>query len=95
VADWASAADGADTLELETRPDAPYSVRVGFVLRDGRLYIDPAEERRWQAHLVASDEIRVRFTDTIYPARAVRVTDPDELDGFDPSRHVYRLEPRS
>jgi len=95
ASDWGAAANGADTLELETRPDDPYSVRIGFVLRAGRLYIDPAEERRWHAHLLASDSVRVRFTDTIYPARAVRVTDPEELVGFDPTRFVYRLEPRS
>ncbi len=91
--DWPSVIGSAETLDLETRPEDPYSVRVGFVLRDGQLYIDPAEERRWYAHLAANSAVRVRFSETIYPARAVAVTDPEELAGFDPTRRVFRLEP--
>jgi hypothetical protein len=90
---WVTAAAGSDTLELETRPEDPYSVRIGFVLRDGDLYIDPSEDRRWYAYLVESDAVRVRFADTIYGARVVAVTDATELSGFDSTRHVFRLEP--
>jgi hypothetical protein len=35
----------------------------------------------------------VRFADAIYRARVVEITDPSELAGFDPTRHVFRLEP--
>jgi hypothetical protein len=90
---WTAAAAGADTLELETRPEDPYSVRIGFVLRDGDLYIDPAEERSWYAYLVENNAVRVRFADSIYRAEAVEVTDVSELAGFDATRHVFRLEP--
>ena len=90
---WTTAAAGADTLELETRPDEPYSVRIGFVLRGGDLYIDPAEDRRWYAYLVEDDAVRVRFAESIYRARVVEVTDASELAGFDETRHVFRLEP--
>ena len=90
---WVTAAAGTDTLELETRPEDPYSVRIGFVLRDGALYIDPAEDRRWYAYLVENHAVRVRFADTIYPARVVAVTDASERAGFDQTRHVFRLEP--
>ena len=90
---WTTAAAGADTLELETRPEDPYSVRIGFVLRDGDLYIDPAEERRWYAYLIENSAVRVRFVDTIYRAEVVEVTDATELAGFDEARHVFRLEP--
>ena len=90
---WSTAAAGAETLELETRPEDPYSVRIGFVLRDGSLYIDPTEERRWYAYLVENAAVRVRFADAIYRAEAVEVTDASELAGFDETRHVFRLEP--
>ncbi|MDJ0786357.1 MAG: hypothetical protein QNK05_06085 [Myxococcota bacterium] len=85
-------ARGFDSLVLETRPADPYSVRIGFVLRDGRLYVDPAEERTWYAHLAADPAVRVRFDETIYRASAIPVTDPAELEGFDPSRRIFRLE---
>ena len=89
---WTSAAAGAETLELETRPADPYSVRIGFVLRDGDLYIDPAADRRWYAYLVEDSAVRVRFADVIYRAEVVEVTDASELAGFDETRHVFRLE---
>ena len=90
---WTTAAAGAETLELETRPEDPYSVRIGFVLRDGDLYIDPAEERRWYPYLVEDSAVRVRFADVIYRAEVVEVTDSSELAGFDDTRRVFRLEP--
>ena len=89
---WAFAA-GFDTLALETRPEDPYSVNIGFVLKNERLYIDPAAERAWYEHIVDQPNVRVRFADgKIYRARAVPVTDPGEREGFDPDRHVLRLE---
>jgi hypothetical protein len=36
--------------------------------------------------------VRVRIDGDVYRARAVDVTDADELEGFDPDRHVKRLE---
>ncbi len=89
---WDEAAAGHSVMDLETRPRDPYSVRIGFVLRDGNLYIDPAEGRRWYPHLEANPSVRVRFEDAVYRARAIEVTDPSELMGFDPERHVFRLE---
>ena len=89
---WSEVISDSGTLDLETDPANPYSVRIGFVFRDGTLYIDPAEERRWYQNLRADPSVRVRLDGRIYRARAVRVTDPDELQGFDPDRHVHRLE---
>jgi hypothetical protein len=89
---WAFASE-FESLELETRPEDPYSVRIGFVLRDGALYIDPAEERRWYQYLKDDANVRVRFAEVIYPATAFEVTADEEKAGFDPTRHVFRLEP--
>lgn len=89
---WSAVVDGDGVLDLETRPGDPYSVRIGFVMRGDRIYIDPATERKWLPNLRADPNVRVRLGKQIYRARAVRVTELVELEGFDPTRHVFRLE---
>ncbi len=83
-------------MDLELRPDDPYSVTLNYFVRDGKLYIDPAEDREWYQYLKADDRVRVRFgfDDRVYPLRAVLVGEPGELEGFDSDRYVYRLDPR-
>lgn len=81
-------------LDLETRPDDPYSVELNYVVRDGQLYIDPAEGRTWFEHIKANPLVRARFAGKVYPLRAVLVGKPGELEGFDSERYVYRLDPR-
>jgi hypothetical protein len=34
-------------IDLETRPEDPYSVELNYIVKDGKLYIDPAEGREW------------------------------------------------
>jgi hypothetical protein len=92
VADWSFASD--EFVDLETRPSDPYSVELNYILKDGALYIDPAEGRRWLDHLRADPRVRVRFGEKIYFATAVLVGNPGELPGFDPTRFIYRLDPR-
>jgi hypothetical protein len=94
VADW-SFADSM-FMDLELRPDDPYSVTLNYFVRDGKLYVDPAEDRQWYQYLKADDRVRVRFgfDDRVYPLRAVLVGKPGELEGFDSDRYVYRLDPR-
>ena len=89
---WTEVVSDSGTLELETRPEDPYSVRVGYVFREGNVYIDPAEERAWYQNIKADPSVRVRFDNRVYRARAVPVTDAAELEGFDPERRVQRLE---
>ncbi len=83
-------------MDLELGPDDPYSVTLNYFVRDGRLYIDPAEDREWYQHLKHDDRVRVRFgfDDRVYPLKAVLVGQPGEIEGFDPDRYVYRLEAR-
>ena len=91
-ADWSFV--DASFVDLETRPADPYSVELNYFVKDGRLYVDPAEGRRWLDHIREDPDVRVRFDGKIYPLVAVRVTDSAELEGFDPERIVYRLDPR-
>lgn len=83
-------------IQLETLPDDPYSVNVGFILLDGKLYIDPAEDREWYQNILLDSAVRIRFDggDLVHPMLAVREIDPAVLDQFDPERIILRLEPR-
>ena len=93
VSDWSFATDRF--VDFETRLDDPYSVEFNYFLREGKLYIDPAEGRTWFDYLRADPRARVRFGNNIYPVTAVLVGKPGELPGFDADRFVYRLDSRS
>ena len=83
-------------MQLETLPADPYSVNIGFVLRDGKIYIDPAEDRQWYQNILRDPAVRIRLegNELIHPMRSVRETDQAVLAQFDPERIILRLEPR-
>lgn len=60
-------------IDLETRPEDPYSVELNYVLRDGRIYIDPAEGRRWLDH-IREDPRPLRWQDLSATRRPRRPT---------------------
>lgn len=93
VDDWSFVDDAF--VDLETRPDDPYSVELNYIVREGKLYIDPAEGRDWFDHIRENPNLRVRFGSKIYPVKAVLVGEPGELEGFDADRYVYRLDSRA
>ena len=92
VTDWSFVTDRF--IDLETRPDDPYSVELNYFVRDGLLYVDPAEGRKWLEYIRADPRVRARFGDQIYPLEAVLVGRPGELEGFDADRFIYRLDSR-
>jgi len=92
VEDWSFVTDAF--IDLETRPDEPYSVQLNYIVREGRLYIDPAEGRSWLDYIREDPRVRVRFDDRIYPCTALLVGKPGELPGFDADRYVYQLHSR-
>ena len=92
VGDWSFVRDSF--VDLETRPGDPYSVELNYIVKDGKLYIDPAEGRRWLDHIRADPRVRVRFGEKVYALKAVLVGQPGELEGFDPDRYIYRLDSR-
>ena len=93
VDDWSFADDRF--IDLETRLDDPYSVELNYFVKDGKLYVDPAEGRRWLDHIRADPRVRVRLGGKVYPATAVLVGKPGELEGFDADRFVYRIDSRT
>lgn len=87
-------ADQFDLLQLEVRPDAPYSVILRVMVRHGELYIDAAERRRWHTYLKQDSRVRVRIGHCIYPATAVRVDNAEITAEFMAGRTIYRIVPR-
>ncbi len=80
--DWSFEDDFA-LAELETAPDAPYSVNIAYTQIDGRLYINAGDTRTtWVGHMEEEPAVRLRVSDVIYLARAERVTDPAEISAF-------------
>ena len=92
ITDWSFVDDRF--VDLETRPSDPYSIELNYVVKDGNLYIDPAEGRDWLEYIRADPNLKVRFGDKIYPVKAVLVGKPGELEGFDSDRFIYRLDSR-
>lgn len=92
ISDWSFADDRF--IDIETRPGDPYSVELNYIVKDGNLYIDPAEGRSWLEHIREDPNLRVRFGERVYPVTAVLVGKPGELEGFDADRFIYRLDSR-
>jgi hypothetical protein len=92
VDDWSFVTD--TFIDLEVRPDQPYSVELNYVVKDGKLYIDPAEGRRWLDYIREDPRVRARFDGQIYPLKAVLIGQPGELAEFPEDRFIYRLDPR-
>ena len=70
-------------IQLETRPEDPYSVNIAYTQRAGRLYIYAGDtETQWVKNMQADPLVRLRMSDVIYTLRAERVVDPDEISRF-------------
>ena len=80
-------------LQLEVRPDKPYSVWLRVIVKNEKLYIDAAPNRRWHKYLADDPRVRVKLGDKIYPARVQLVTDKILLQEFLSNRSIYRLDP--
>lgn len=79
-------------LQLETRPEDPYSVYLRVVMRRDKLYIDAAQKRKWHDHIKANNRVRVQLGDYIYKAIAVEMKDAELLAQFLKGRSIYRLD---
>lgn len=85
--DWHFVAD-VETIQVETRPERPYSVNTWVGEVDGRLYVptslilgpDDPNERSWVAHVRDDPRVRVRIEGVVYELLATRVEDPAERE---------------
>ncbi len=94
-ADW-SFADEEKTVQLETRPSAPYSVNVWGVSIGGRFYLASGRggEANWVEHIAEEPNVRLRVSGTIYELRAVRVSNETHGERFlEALKRKYDWEP--
>ena len=82
-------------LQLETNPEDPYSVNLGFVVIDGAVYLDPTKSRTWYQNIKKNPKVRIRFEDAdfIHPALASVESNPAILSQFEADRIILRLMP--
>ncbi len=81
--DW-SFTDEVDNVQLETRPEDPYSVNVWAVAANGEIYIASGggADAGWAKHIAEDSHVRLRVGDDIYEMKAEQTTDEAELDAF-------------
>lgn len=79
---WTLTQDFA-VAQLETRPEAPYSVNIAYTQIDGRLYLNAGDtETNWVQHIEANPLVRLRKDNVVYSARAERITESAEIATF-------------
>jgi len=72
-----------DTIQIETRPEDPYSVNVSGAVVDGKLYVSSGDEpQNWAKNIEANPLVRARIDGDLYDLKARRVTDRAELQAF-------------
>ncbi len=80
--DWTSVA-GASIIQLETRPEEPYSVNLWVLGRPGHMYIFAGDNRtEWVEHIAVNPNVRMQIDGNIYELVAEQVTDAGEFVGF-------------
>jgi len=87
VGDWGFT-DAVDIVQLETRPDEPYSIHIYGVGSGGvfyiasqgwRLGVGSGSDARWVAHIADDPRVRLRVAETLYELEAARVENEVEL----------------
>lgn len=74
--------DDVDTVQLETRPDDPYSVNIWCVRVGDRLYVGGSRESTWTRNVAADPNVRLRVGEDLYVLRATEATSEEEAEGF-------------
>ena len=68
-----------DTIQVETRPEKPYSINIWGAGIGTNLYIATSPEgTSWTAFIAADPRVRVRIRDQLFELTAVQVTDAEE-----------------
>ena len=81
--DW-SFTDTYKTVQLETRPDDPYSINVWCVSVGRNLYVGAGQgaSSTWARALLDDARARIRIGGTVYRVSTSRVTDPSEITSY-------------
>ncbi|MEE8520135.1 MAG: nitroreductase/quinone reductase family protein [Gemmatimonadota bacterium] len=94
-ADW-SFADKEMTVQLETRPSAPYSVNLWGVSIGDRFYLASGRGggANWVEHIAEDPNVRLRIGGTLYELHAVRVSNETHSERFlEALKRKYDWEP--
>ncbi len=96
TSDWAFT-DEVKTVQLETRPEDPYSVNIWAVGMGPLLYVHAGAKRsRWVENMEANPDVRVRIEDKLYDLQASRVEGQDEFTRFSNAyEEKYGSRPRN
>ena len=94
--DWAFT-DAVSTVQVETRPEDPYSINIWAVALDESLYLHAGGNRTaWVEILEVNPLVRVAVEGSIYELAAVRVEEKDEFARFaDAYETKYGTRPRN
>ena len=81
VPDNWSAFSEVELVQLETRPDDPYSLNIwGVGLgRDYYIASGGGGESNWVDHIIDNPDVRLRIENKLFELKAVRITDEEEL----------------
>ena len=95
-ADWGFF-DEVGTVQLETRPDDPYSVNIWAIGLGPSVYVHSGKKlSTWAANLEADPAVRLRIEGRLYALDAERVTEQPEFDRFaDAYETKYGRRPRN
>lgn len=66
-----------DVVQVEFRPEDPYSINIWAVVAGDNLYI-ATRDAKWVPYAEKNSNVRIRVNDTIYEVTAQRVTDESE-----------------
>jgi hypothetical protein len=92
--DW-SFSDSVETVQLETRPDDPYSVNIWGAAAGPDFFIASGKpENAWAEHILADDRVRLRIDGAVYEMRAIRDDSPESRERFlAAAKAKYDFEP--
>jgi len=82
VDDW-SPVDAIKVIQIETRPEAPYSVSTWLTRIDDGIYVFAADdESPWVRNIGEDPRVRIRIEGRIYERRAVGVAEFETKRAF-------------
>ena len=80
--DWAMV-EAVQVIQLETRPERPYSVNLWVVGLSENLYVFAGSSKsNWVEHIEANPDVRIKIGDAIYALRASLVKNKNEFETF-------------
>ncbi len=88
--------DEFDTVQLETRPDDPYSVNIWCVAAEGRLFVAGSRASKWTQNVAADPLVKLRVDGKLYALRAREATTEAEVQAFVAAagaKYDFEMEP--